>query len=151
MAANAALCPVRIAVGALGPERPDRAMLLSRQHGVPMQAPDGREVIVRTRHLAKKLGLARLKPARRRTPLLYLHLHLHLNLGTHELVCVDGIWSETLCIGPELRRSAGPLRRLFGTAPLPALARRVRPVLTRARLRAAAGPLRPPEDRARPA
>ncbi|RBO54733.1 hypothetical protein DSD19_05005 [Rhodovulum sp. BSW8] len=115
MAANAALCPVRIAVGALGPERPDRAMLLSRQHGGPTQAPDGREVIVRARHLAEKLGLARLQPARRRTPLLYLHL----NLGTHELVCVDGIWSETLCIGPELRRSAGPLRRLFGTAPCP--------------------------------
>ncbi|PTW41665.1 Hint domain-containing protein [Rhodovulum kholense] len=146
MVANAALCPVRIAAGALGPGQPDRAMLLSRQHGVLMQAPDGHEVMVRARHLAEELGLARLQPARRSNPLLYLHLFL----GTHELVCVDGVWSETLFIGPELRRSAGPLRRLFGAKPLPATARRVRPLLTRAQIRAAAGPLRPPENRTPP-
>ncbi len=137
MAADPALRPVFIGAGAFGGGLPVRDMLVSLQHA--FLAWDGRpggkgEVLIRARHIAEECGRAALvgRPAR-------AVVYHHLLLDAHHLVQADGVWTETVFSGPEALAADPVLRRMIGGAQVPAMARRVRPLLLRKHLRRFAG------------
>ncbi len=87
------LRPILIRRGALGPDRPSRDMMVSRQHR--MLVSDGRaellfdesEVLVRALHL---LGLPGIEEAQ--VPEV---TYLHILFDRHEIVMADGAWTES--------------------------------------------------------
>jgi Ca2+-binding RTX toxin-like protein len=90
---NPALCPVRIAAGALGEGVPAREMLVSPQHrmlieGVRAEMLFGEaEVLVAALHLVGLPGITQ-----DRTPGVS---YIHLMFDRHEIVLSDGAWSES--------------------------------------------------------
>lgn len=106
--------PVRIAAGALG----DHAALdLSPNHRVMITSPTAdllfaeREVLVRALDLAGQAGIARCEDARALR-------YVHLLFDRHEIVCGNGLWSESYHPGPETMNGFDveaevELRRLF--------------------------------------
>ncbi|MFN3643832.1 MAG: Hint domain-containing protein [Gemmobacter sp.] len=87
------LAPVRIARGALGPDLPDRDLIVSPQHRVLAAGPRAEmffgedEVLVAAIHMVGQPGISRLPPA----PVRYLHLLF----DRHEIVCSNGLWTES--------------------------------------------------------
>lgn len=91
--ADAALYPVLMRKGALGPDLPARDMMVSRQHRMLLCSPRAElyfgedEVFVRALHLVGQTGI--------------LHAmvpevtYLHLMFDRHEVILADGVWSES--------------------------------------------------------
>jgi Ca2+-binding RTX toxin-like protein len=90
---NPALCPVRIAAGALGPGMPARDMLVSPQHRMLVEGPRAEmlfgeaEVLVAAVHLVGQPGITQgLTPG---------VAYIHLMFDRHEILLSDGCWSES--------------------------------------------------------
>ncbi len=87
------LAPVRIARGALGPDLPEADLVVSPRHRVLVAGPRAEllfgdeEVLVAAVHLVGRPGITRVPPG----PVRYLHLMF----DRHEIVCSDGLWSES--------------------------------------------------------
>jgi hypothetical protein len=100
--AQVGLRPVVIETGAFGGGLPWRKMLVSRQHAFAVQ---GGLALIRAAHLAEVAGLAHIQPNRPNKV-----RYIHLLLARHELVQVEGVWTETYFANPENRDrcTAGP-------------------------------------------
>lgn len=104
------ILPVRIAAGAMGPNLPLRDLWLSPQH----------RVIVRSRIVARMTGqpeaLVAIKqlcatPGITQITTPQAVSYFHLRLDRHEMVSAEGLWAETLLMGPQALRSMGPQAR----------------------------------------
>ncbi|MFT4149733.1 MAG: Hint domain-containing protein [Paracoccaceae bacterium] len=93
LARIAALRPVRIAAGALGEGCPERDMLVSPQHRMLFSGPRAEllfgeaEVLVAAVHLVGRPGITRAAAG----PVTYIHFMC----AEHQIVMVDGCWSES--------------------------------------------------------
>jgi hypothetical protein len=112
-----ALQPVTVAAGAMGPGLPDRDLRLSPQHRVLVRSKiaarmtGAAEALIAVKHLCGLPGIVQERTLR---PVTYLHLRLE----RHEVVRANGVWAETLFVGPQALRAMGPearaeLRQLF--------------------------------------
>lgn len=133
LAAEESVRPVHIPAGAFGGGLPWRDMRVSLQHCFLAADPLDRapEVLIRARHLADMLGLARLsdeRPAHGET-------YVHLLLDAHHLIRAEGVWTETIFAGPRAVAHDAVLSRLLNGRHLPEMAERARPALTRRDLR----------------
>jgi Ca2+-binding RTX toxin-like protein len=108
-AANPQLAPVRIAAGALGPDLPERPLIVSPQHRVLVAGPRAEllfgedEVLVAALHLVGLPGISRLPPG----PVRYLHLLF----DRHEIVCSNGLWTESFQPGDRTLAGLGDAQR----------------------------------------
>ncbi|WP_420911441.1 Hint domain-containing protein [Sulfitobacter noctilucicola] len=102
---------------------PQRRMHLSRQHGI--LSGNGR-ALIRAAHLSEELGLARVQ-ANRPNTLRYIHLCMQ----KHQLVQVEGVWTETYYLSATPHQGAPQ-----PTTKLSPHKKRCRPLLSRAQLRA---------------
>jgi hypothetical protein len=97
--ANPRFCPVLIRRGALGPNLPDRDMMVSPQHRMLVTGPRAEllfgehEVLVAALHLVGLKGVERVAPQ----PVSYIHLLF----DAHEIVRADGAWSESFQPGAQ--------------------------------------------------
>ena len=93
MAAARDLRPVLIKAGALGPNLPERDMLVSPQHRMLMANErnqlffDEREVLVAAKHLVGMDGVTRVGDADT--------TYIHFMCEKHEVVLSDGTWTES--------------------------------------------------------
>jgi hypothetical protein len=91
---NPDLRPVRIAAGALGPNRPQRDMMVSPKHRILFIGPRAEilfgeaEVLILATHLVGQPGITRA------VPVSDIASH-YILFEEHELVMGDGIWSES--------------------------------------------------------
>lgn len=91
--ANPQFRPVLIRRGALGPNLPDRDMMVSPQHRLLITGPRAEllfgehEVLVAALHLVGLKGIERVAPA--------ATSYIHLLFDAHEIVRADGAWSES--------------------------------------------------------
>lgn len=133
MAVSPSLRPVHIAAGALGEGLPWRDMRVSVQHCFLATDPRGRrpDALLRARHLADTLDLARL-PDR---PPAHGETYVHLLLDAHHLIRAEGVWTETIFVGPRVIAQDAVLSRLLRGLSLPEMTQPVRPALTRRDLR----------------
>lgn len=107
--------PVRIEAGAFGQEAP---LIVSPQHGVLLSTPDGREQLVRARHLAGlRGGAVRVMNGCREVQ------YFHLLFETHQVVWANGLAAESFYPGPMALAGLTPQARAALFARLPALAR----------------------------
>lgn len=101
-AAQPGLAPVRIARGALGPDLPERDLIVSPQHRMLITGPRAemifgeREVLVAALHLVGRPGISRMAAG----PVTYLHLLF----DRHEIVQAEGAWSESFQPGARTLR-----------------------------------------------
>lgn len=133
LAKNPALRPVEIAAGAFGGGLPRRDMLVSMQHC--FLAWDGRpagkgEVLIRARHIAEDMGLARLGEGPMASVVYY-----HLLMDSHQLIRADGVWTETVYTGPAALNADPVLKRMVRTGRVPKMRGRVRKLLLRKHLK----------------
>ncbi|MFZ1470682.1 MAG: Hint domain-containing protein [Paracoccaceae bacterium] len=88
-----ALCPVQIAKGAMGRGLPERDMRVSPQHRMLVEGPRAEmlfaeaEVLVAATHLLGQPGV--------RQDLAPGISYIHIMFAAHEIVCSDGVWSES--------------------------------------------------------
>ncbi len=117
---NPALRPVLIRKGALGPNLPDRDMMVSRQHRMLIEGPrvglmfEDDEVFVRALHL---LDLPGVLPA-----MVADVTYIHLMFDRHEVILADNAWSESFqpgerAIGGLEDEAAEELFTVFGQMP----------------------------------
>ncbi len=91
---NPELQPVRIGRESLGDGGPTRDMLVSPQHRVLLEGARAEmlfgeaEVLVAAKHLLGTVGVSRALPGEGVT-------YIHLLFDRHEIVCSDGIWTES--------------------------------------------------------
>jgi len=98
------LRPILFAPGALGPAAPDRPLRLSRQHRVLISSPiaarmfDSTDVLVAAKDLTPLPGVTiDTSPG----PVHYVHILL----DTHQTICADGVWCETMLPGPMVQHA----------------------------------------------
>lgn len=102
--------PVLIEVGALGPDRPQRELMLSQQHRVLLNSPICRrmfsssEVLVAAKELLALDGVRLLEEC---TSIKYFHLLF----DRHEIICANGLETELLFTGPEALKMLGSAAR----------------------------------------
>lgn len=88
------LRPVLIRKGALGPDMPARDMMVSPQHRMLIEGATAEmyfgeaEVLVAATHMVGQPGIERAFPKG--------VSYLHLLFDQHEILCVDGVWTESL-------------------------------------------------------
>lgn len=115
-----ALCPVRIAAGALGGGLPRRDMLVSPQHRMLIEGTRAellfgeREVLVAALNLVGLPGIERVM-ARRVS-------YLHVMCSQHEIMQAEGAWTESFQPGIATLRSMDPAQRDEMLALFPELA-----------------------------
>lgn len=115
------LVPVRIAAGALGSDLPRRTLTVSPQHRCLVRSAiaermfGAREVLVAAKHLLDLPGVS-LAPAS--APVTYLHLLF----DRHELVCSNGLISESFYTGDQALTAVGQAARAEILALFPELA-----------------------------
>lgn len=96
--ASDALQPIRIAKGSLGPDMPNRDILLSPRHQALVKSPDAMlllgesEVLCAAEHLLHRPGVTREVGCERIT-------YLHLLLDGHEILRANGLCTESLYPG----------------------------------------------------
>jgi hypothetical protein len=115
--AHSDILPVRLAAGSMGRNMPQRDLWLSPQHRVLVRSKiaermtGAAEALVAVKHLCGLAGIAQINAPRKVT-------YLHLRLDRHEVILAEGLWAETLLVGPEALKAMGPaarreLRHLF--------------------------------------
>ncbi|WP_204112983.1 Hint domain-containing protein [Shimia biformata] len=98
----APLMPVRFTQGALGGNMPERSMMVSPNHrvlltgGMVETVTGETEVLVAARHLLHREGISQLAPQ--------AVTYVHILFDQHEIVLVDGAWSESFYPGVEALR-----------------------------------------------
>ncbi|WP_322890267.1 MULTISPECIES: Hint domain-containing protein [unclassified Yoonia] len=101
------ILPVCIAAGAMGAGLPMRDLWLSPQHRVLVRSKivarmaGSPEALVAVKQLSAIPGIS---PVMRPRDVSYLHLRL----DRHEMVRAEGIWAETLLVGPQALRGMSP-------------------------------------------
>lgn len=85
--ANVKSCPIVIAAGSLGPNMPDRDLMVSPGH-MMLLVEGSREFMVPASNLVTRDGVHTAKP--------HDTGYLHLLFEQHQVVKVGGVWSETL-------------------------------------------------------
>lgn len=125
------MAPIEIAQGHLGALRPHR---VSPQHRLLVSGADVQMVTGETEGLATALHLVD-GTAIRQVPTGFV-TYVHIATDAHDLVQVDGVWSETLMVGPRsLNRMTDAqhteLTALFPLAPVDAVMDIARPQLKR--------------------
>jgi Ca2+-binding RTX toxin-like protein len=114
------LAPVRIAPGALGPDLPDRPLVVSPQHRVLVAGPRAElyfgedEVLVAALHMVGRPGVERLPPG----PVRYLHILF----DRHEIVASNGLWTESFQPGDRTLAGMDAAQRAELAALFPGLA-----------------------------
>ncbi|WP_322894359.1 MULTISPECIES: Hint domain-containing protein [unclassified Yoonia] len=104
------ILPVHVAAGAMGPGLPRRDLWLSPQHRVMVRSKivarmtNQPEALVAVRQLCATPGITQMTKPQAVT-------YLHLRLDQHDMVCAEGLWAETLLLGPQALRSMGPAAR----------------------------------------
>ena len=110
--------PVRIAAGALGAGRPERALLVSAQHRVLLRSRlaaalcGSEEALAAATHLAGLPGVTREEGAQAAD-------YVHLLMDRHELVLAEGAAAETFLPGPHALAALSPRARAQVCAILP--------------------------------
>ena len=110
LAANSHLRPILISRGALGPEMPDRDMLVSPQHRVlvsnelTMLYFAEHEVLVAARHLIGLPGIRETQAPSTR--------YIHFMCDRHQVVLSDSAWTETFQPGDRTLGALGNAQRL---------------------------------------
>lgn len=119
--------PVKFAAGSLGARKPRRDLYLSQQHCVLLRH-EGCERLARAKHLIGRPGITLSPP---QAALRYYHLLF----DQHELIRADGLWVESLYLGPEALGSLNAESLAFVQSHMPALLSDspplVRPLLSR--------------------
>jgi hypothetical protein len=107
--------PIRIEAGAFGQDAP---LILSPQHGLLLTGPDGRDQLVRARHLAQlRGGAVRVMNGCREVQ------YFHLLFETHQLVWANGLPAESFYPGPMALGGLTPQSRAALFADFPGFAR----------------------------
>lgn len=133
--ADASLHPILFRKGALGANLPARDMMVSRQHAMLVKGPRAElyfgedEVLVRAVHMADQPGIVQ--------AMVQEVTYIHLMFDHHEVICADGVWSESF--QPAARNIGGledearsELFKVFAEQPEPAnpeAYRAARPIL----------------------
>ncbi len=92
------LCPIRISAGSLGPNTPARDLLLSPQHRVVVSSPALELLHCHRNMLAPAKALIN-GTTITQAPLDQGVEYIHILFDQHELVNVDGLWSESFFPG----------------------------------------------------
>ena len=93
LAANSTLQPILFCQGSLGPNLPNRDMMVSRQHCMLSKSSRAelyfgeREVFVRALHMSGQPGVT--------FAMVQEVTYIHLMFDHHEVIMADGIWSES--------------------------------------------------------
>ncbi|ABD55407.1 Hint domain-containing protein [Jannaschia sp. CCS1] len=109
LARDARLKPIRIRAGALGPNLPERDMLVSPQHRVlvtgetPQIYFEESEVLVAAKHLIGQAGVSVVDTLRT--------TYIHFMFDCHEVVLSDGAWTESFQPGDHTLGSMGTATR----------------------------------------
>lgn len=102
--------PVMVEAGALGPNMPERDMLLSPNHRILMAGAhhqvyfDESEVLVAAKHLTHLQGIDLVAAAK---PVNYIHMMF----AQHEVILSDGAWSESFQPGDYSLKGVGAKQR----------------------------------------
>lgn len=105
--AHPEILPVRVAAGVMAPGLPLRDLWLSPQHRVLVRSKiaermtGAAEALVAVKHLSSLPGIAKVWSPRKVT-------YVHLRLDRHEVILAEGIWAETLLLGPQALKAMGP-------------------------------------------
>ncbi len=91
-------CPIRISAGSLGPHVPARDLLLSPQHRVAVSSPAMELHHCHPMMLATAKSLVNGKTITQAAPEQGVE-YIHILFDQHELVNVDGLWSESFFPG----------------------------------------------------
>lgn len=97
---NPSLRPVRIAAGSLGPNAPNRDLLVSQQHRILVSGPrvellfGASEVLIAAKHLCSWPGIS---IETSDAPVKYLHILM----DRHEILMAEGARAESLFLGDE--------------------------------------------------
>ncbi|WP_299951816.1 Hint domain-containing protein [uncultured Ruegeria sp.] len=91
-------CPIRISAGSLGPDTPARDLLLSPQHRVVVSSPAMELHHCHPMMLASAKSLINGKTITQAPPDRGVE-YIHILFDQHELVNVDGLWSESFFPG----------------------------------------------------
>lgn len=130
--ADPALRPILIEAGAFGGGLPLRPLLVSRQHAFLAHdpRPSGKgEVLIRARHIVEELGKASHAPC----PIRGL-TYFHLLFDRHQLICAEGVWTESVFTGAQALRADPVLRLLLRHPSSRPMTERARPLLLRKHL-----------------
>ncbi len=109
LTASPHLRPVRIAAGSLGPNLPERDMIVSPNHRMLIANARAElwfgehEVLVAAKHMVGQPGVTRLGPK----PATYVHFLF----DRHEVVLVDGAWTESFQPGDQTLGGMGDAQR----------------------------------------
>lgn len=117
--------PIKIAKGSFGRNRPRCDLYVSQQHCVLLRHAHC-ERLARAKHLVGREGITTSSPR----PFLRYY---HLLFDRHELIRADGLWVESLYLGPEALGSLSPatLAKIRQHDCLDTTAPPVRPILSR--------------------
>jgi hypothetical protein len=97
---NPQMRPIRIGAGAFGPNTPARDTWVSPQHMILISGASSAlmfgqdEILVPAKKLVNRMTIC-VDSALREVE------YLHLLFDRHEIICADGLWSESFLPGPE--------------------------------------------------
>ncbi len=113
-----ALRPIRIKAGALGPELPQRDMLVSRHHRILSRSKIARNMVGCSEVLVPAKDLVFLSGIDDATDVTEVE-YWHFMFDKHQLVYAEGAAAESLFTGPEALRAVGPaaLREIYDIMP----------------------------------
>jgi hypothetical protein len=103
LAANPKLLPVRIRAGALGPNTPDRDLLVSRQHRILVRSRIAERMFGAAEVLVPAINLIDVPGIEVATDVTSVR-YVHSLCAQHEILFANGTEAESLYLGPEARR-----------------------------------------------
>ncbi len=103
--------PVLLQAGALGPNLPERDQIVSPQHRILVGGAKQLQGVFPTEGLVAAKVLTMLPKVRHMAGRAAMVWH-HFACGQHEVVQANGLWSESLLLGPMVLRGLSPADRL---------------------------------------